>query len=314
MIAVNEDPVMILDSRHNLGECVLWDERKKLLFWIDIHARNIYSWNLSRSCEPNVITLQDRIGAIALSDGDNVVAALTDRFVSVDLRSKEVTLLAILPEHKPRVRLNDGRVDPAGRFICGGMHEGTPQLPLASLWSFTGAVLVNRLFGGIHCTNSLCWSPDGRTMYFTDMPSRRIDAFDYDVATGAVDQKRLFADLSKEPGLPDGSAVDAEGFVWNAQWGGNKLVRYARDGSVDREVALPVTNPTCVAFGGEDMDVLFVTSAWFGLSEEQRKREPEAGGLFAFKPGVRGCAESRYLGTRAGSDETANSDRGKHVQ
>ena len=106
----------------------------------------------------------------------------------------------------------------------------------------------------------------------------------------------MFVDLSAEPGLPDGSVVDADGCLWNAQWQGSKLVRYRPDGSVEREVALPVSNPTCLAFGGPELDVLFVTSAWFTLDEAQRRRQPHAGSVFAFRPGVRGRPECRYAG------------------
>jgi L-arabinonolactonase len=128
------------------------------------------------------------------------------------------------------------------------------------------------------------------------MPTRRIDALDYDVVTGHVGNRRLFASLADQPGSADGSVVDAEGCLWNAQWRGAKLVRYRPDGRIDREIALPVSNPTCLAFGGPNLDILFVTSAWFTLSDEERKREPHAGSLFAFRPGVCGRPEYRYAG------------------
>ena len=133
-------------------------------------------------------------------------------------------------------------------------------------------------------------------MYFTDMPSRKIEAFDYDIATGTVCNRRLFADLGNEAGLADGSTVDAEGYLWNAQWGGGKIVRYSPQGAVDREIFLPVENPTCLTFGGAELDILFVTTAWFGLDEERRRKQPHAGSLFALRPGVRGFRENRYGG------------------
>ena len=193
-------------------------------------------------------------------------------------------------------RLNDGRVDPAGRFVCGGMDEADPQEGISAVYSLGRDRRAVSLLAGVHCANSICWGPDGRTMYFTDMPTRRIDMFDYDPLTGAAVNRRTFADLSNEPGLADGSTVDAEGFLWNAQWGGNKVVRYAPDGSVDREIALPISNPTCLCFGGDDLDVLFITSAWFGLDDAARVREATAGGIFALRPGVKGLPEHRYAG------------------
>jgi L-arabinonolactonase len=127
------------------------------------------------------------------------------------------------------------------------------------------------------------------------MPTRRIDQFDYD-ELGGIRNRRLFASFENLGGLPDGSTVDSEGCLWNAVWGGGKVVRFAPDGRLDREIKLPVTNPTCVAFGGEDLNVLFVTSAWFGLTDSQRESEPFAGSLFAVEPGVRGRPEHRYAG------------------
>jgi L-arabinonolactonase len=176
------------------------------------------------------------------------------------------------------------------------MDEGAPQEPLARLYGLDANRSVSILLSGISCTNSLCWSPDGRTLYLTDMPTRRIDAFDYDLKNGVASNRRVFTSLANEPGLADGSIIDADGYLWNAQWQGSKLVRYRPDGSVEREVRLPVSNPTCMAFGGPDLDLLFVTTAWFTLTPEQRTAEPFAGSLFAFRPGVRGRKETRYAG------------------
>ena len=134
------------------------------------------------------------------------------------------------------------------------------------------------------------------TLYFTDMPTRRIDAFDYDVETGQIRNRRPFASLVDQPGSADGSTVDAEGCLWNAQWRGGRLVRYRPDGSIDREIFLPVSNPSCVTFGGADLDILFVTSAWFTLSDDERRSQPHAGSLFALRPGVCGRPEYRYSG------------------
>jgi L-arabinonolactonase len=128
------------------------------------------------------------------------------------------------------------------------------------------------------------------------MPTGRILAYSYDVDAGRAHSPRLFADCSDQPGLPDGSTVDAEGFLWNAQWGGSRLVRYTPDGRVDRVVPVPVTNPTCIAFGGDDLRTLYVTTARFGLAAARLADEPTAGGLFALRPGVPGVPEPRFAG------------------
>jgi L-arabinonolactonase len=182
-------------------------------------------------------------------------------------------------------------VSSAGAWMKDGRNG-----PLSALYSLESDHTTRQLLSGVSCANSLCWSGDGRTLYFADMPSRRIDAFGYDVGSGALSNKRLFASVAAEPGLADGSIVDAEDCLWNAQWGGGKIMRYTPDGAIDREVRLPVSNPTCLAFGGPNLDILFVTTAWFGLNDTERAAQPHAGSIFAFRPGVRGRPENRYAG------------------
>ena len=293
---VGSDPVLALDCRNNLGESIIWDERHGRLWWANIHEGEVWSWQPSDSATPTVVKVGERIGAIGLRRGGGLALALESGFALSNGLGAELERVASIEPELPTTRLNDGRIDPAGRFVCGGMDEARPQQGISAVYALDRAGKVASLIDGVHCANSICWSPDGRTMYFTDMPTRRIDRFDYDPMTGAVSNRRIFADLSREPGLADGSTVDAEGYLWNAQWGGSKLVRYAPDGSVDREVPLPVSNPTCLCFGGADLDVLFITSAWFGLDEATQGREAQAGGVFAFKPGVRGLPEYRYAG------------------
>ncbi|MDR5839131.1 SMP-30/gluconolactonase/LRE family protein [Caballeronia sp. LZ034LL] len=294
MSVIADSPQVILDCRHCLGESPVWDDLTQTLHWTNIHAREMWSWKpSSRDSAPVVRTMPERIGALGLRAGGGLVLALERGFATLDDGSLEPQPLAALTAPVARTRLNDGRVSPDGRFLCGGMNEETPQRANAALHSLDADHRVHDLLPGIACANSLCWSPDGGTLYFSDMPTRRIDAFDY--ADGALANRRVFAELAT-PGAPDGSIVDEEGFLWNAQWGGAKLVRYAPDGTVDREVPLPVSNPTCMIFGGLELDIMFITTAWFTLDDTQRAREPHAGSLFAWRPGVRGLASPRYRG------------------
>lgn len=288
------EPEVALDCRNCLGESIVWDGREGALYWTNIHDREIWRWDPLGGNEPAVTPMPERVGALGLSEGGGLVLALEKGFAL--WRDGALERVADVDADQRTTRLNDGRVDPAGRFVCGGMDEGVPQRPLAKLYGLDAKGGVSTVLEGVSCMNSLCWSPDGGTLYFTDMPTRRIDAFDYDLASGALSNRRMFASLAGEPGLADGSIVDAEGCLWNAQWQGNKLVRYLPDGSVEREVRLPVSNPTCMAFGGPDLDILFVTTAWFTLDARQRAAEPHAGSLFAFRPGVSGRKEARYAG------------------
>jgi L-arabinonolactonase len=286
---------LVVDCRNVLGESVVWDPEIGELVWVNVHDGEIWRYHsLDRTIRTHV--LPERIGALGLCSGGGYVLALASGFARFDPAGDRLRRVADVEPDVPTTRLNDGRVDRQGRFICGGMDEAQDQQPASAVYRLDADGTVRRLIEGVHCANSMCFSIDGRTMYFTDMPTGRILAYSYDVDAGRPHSPRLFADCSDQPGLPDGSTVDAEGYLWNAQWGGGRLVRYAPDGIVDRVVPLPMTNPTCLAFGGDDLRTLYVTTARFGLTAEQLTREPTAGGLLALRPGVTGVPEPRFAG------------------
>ena len=294
---LNVQPVPIGGSRDHLGESPVWDVARGSLSWVSIHERLVRRWTLAQEQHPETVELSRRVGAIGLCGPDGYVVALEDGIGLLDADLATSGDLTPVEADRPTTRLNDGRVAPDGAFVVGGMHEGEPQEPLAALHRWHADGRVEMLLDGISCANAIAFSPDGAKMYFADMPTRRIDVFDYG-PDGVRDRRPFFA-LGDRPGLPDGSAVDEEGFVWNAVWGGSVVLRIDPDGVVERELRLPVTNPTCVAFGGDDLDILFVTTARFGLSEAALAREPLAGCLLACRPGVRGRPEHRIPAGRA---------------
>lgn len=294
-IAVGPEPRVILDCRNQLGECVLWDDRSGRLWWTNIHACELWSWDPYGEAAPDVHFLPERVGAFGFREKGGLVLALASGFALYDPDTRVLERLAQVENELEATRLNDGRVDPFGRFVCGGMDESQDQRPISSVYLLDERHQVTRIIDNVHCANSICWSPDGTSMYFTDMPTARIDVYRYAREIPRIAFAGPFAPVAP-PGLPDGSQTDAEGFVWNAVWGGSRLTRHAPDGTLEREVALPVTNSTCVTFGGPDLDILFVTTARFGLSGEALAHEPSAGGLIALRPGVRGRREHRYLG------------------
>jgi sugar lactone lactonase YvrE len=196
------------------------------------------------------------------------------------------TLEIVQPvELEPGFRTNDGKIDLGGNFWWSTMDDDAGKRPGAVLRT-TKALETEQVLVGIHIPNTISMSPDGRRLYVADSKLQTI--FVHDMA----DLKKIeaFAHTRGEPATPDGSAVDADGYLWNAQWGGWRIVRYAPDGRLDRIVPMPVAQPTSCAFGGEDFTTLYVTSAWDGLSAEDRARQPLAGGLFAFETGVKGLA------------------------
>ncbi len=169
--------------------------------------------------------------------------------------------------------------------------------PIGTLYRFDGNAAPAIAVEQVRCSNGIGWSPDNRTMYFAESFAHTIHAFDFDLVTGALANRRVFATLDPQSGaFPDGLTVDAEGYIWNAQPVFGRLVRYAPDGSIERIVETPVSSPTSVAFGGEDLATLYVTSARAGKTADDLKQEPDAGGLFAFQPGVRGIPETPCAG------------------
>lgn len=287
---------VVLDCFNWLGASVIWDDRKLVLYWVNIHAKELWRWQPFGDGEPLTFALPERPGAVGLRRTEGLVLGLESGFALFDETSGQLEKIADVEIDLPTTRLNDGRVDPADRFVCGGMDEAANQRLISAVYLLELDRSIRCVLNGVSCSNSICWSVDGKTLYFTVMPTRCIDRFDYDVERGTIGNRRLFASFEKESDLADGSAVDCQRCVSNAEWDGGKIVRFTLGGRLDRGHRLPVTTPTCVAFGGKNLDVLFVTTAWFGLTETQRKGEPLAGSLFAFEPGVWGRPEHRYAG------------------
>lgn len=262
----------LVDSRDRLGECPLWDGAG--LWWVDIHGRAIkrYEGGALRT-----YAVPEPVGSIALRAGGGLLAAMQTGIFSFDPSTGKTERL--VASENPALRFNDGRVDRAGRFFWVGTLQDPGHPPLGALYRLSANMALVKLREGIRVPNSLAWSPDGRTMYFADSPRRKIRAFDYEPDTGAFSGERLFA--APHPGFPDGSCVDADGCLWNARYGGARVVRYTPEGKVDRVLDVPAQNPTCCCFGGAALDTLYVTT--------------EGGaGLFAAVPGVRGLPESRF--------------------
>ena len=277
-----------------LGECPLWDERLQCLWWVDIRAPSLRRWTPARRAL-ETWHLPELVGSIALTDRDDVVlVALRSRLALFDTSSQRLETLVEV--HLPQDhRFNDGRCDRQGRFWVGTMHHLT-RAPEGSLFRLDARGLIEVIAGGIAIPNSLAFSPDGRTMYFADSLQHRIDAFDYDPATGTRGAARALAAI-EPPAFPDGSCVDAEGCLWSAQFHNARLVRYTPDGRVDRTLAIPMKRPTCCTFGGDDFGTLYVTGVSHSMSDAERAADPLAGALFAFdigrEWGIRGLLEPR---------------------
>jgi L-arabinonolactonase len=284
----------VVDAKAQIGESAVWDDRFHLLYWVDIPGKKLHRFDPSTGYDAVWEMPQDP-GAVALRERGGVVLAMRDGFYSFDFMHPVPNLLAPLEGEPATNRLNDGRADPHGRFWSGTVNEANRD-PTGALYSLGVDRKVAKKFGDIACSNSLCWSPDGKTMYHADSFTWQIKAWDFDAENGAIANPRIFVDIPRDRGFSDGATVDAEGCLWAAHWGQGEVKRYDPTGKLMHIIQLPVTNLTSPCFGGPDLTTLYVTSATFRLTDEQRAQQPQAGGLFAIETTVKGLPEHRYRG------------------
>lgn len=271
----------------------MWCTREEALYWVDIRRPALRRWR-PRANEVTTWAMPELVGSFAFRDGGGLLLAMQGRLALFDPMAGTFDYRAAPESHRPGHRFNDGKCDRQGRFWSGTMHTDD-RTPVGSLYRVTADGSCTAMLSGICIPNSLCWSVDGRTMYFTDSLSHMIFAYAYDPATGTLGEKRPFAKV-EAPGIPDGATVDSEDHVWSAEYGNGRVTRFAPDGSVVRRVDLPASQPTCCAFGGKDLATLFVTTATQNLTAEKLAQEPLAGALLAIDVGVRGVAEARFPG------------------
>jgi sugar lactone lactonase YvrE len=243
------------------------------------------------------------VGAMALRENGGAVLAMADGFSFFDFKTGRLEQVCTIETDNPRVRLNDGKCDRRGRFFAGGMDD-KEELKICSLWRLDSDLSLTAVDNGIICSNGPCWSPDDRIFYFADTFQDEIWAYNYDIETGTPSGRRLFASTKDNAGIADGSTVDEEGFVWNAQLISGDLVRYAPDGTVERRIGMPVRNITSVMFGGDRLDEIYVTSmarvkhpALHDRFAPEIKPQFGAGSLFRITGlNIRGLPEPRFSG------------------
>lgn len=281
---------LVLDCKNQLGEGPMWSAAEKALYWVDI-LDNCFHRLDPRTGQTRRYAIDTMVGTVVLRQSAGFVLATQRGFEFYDGQSSEAKLIAAPEAGKPNSRFNDGAVDRQGRFWAGTMGQRD-----AALYRLDADLSVHKMETGISTSNGIGWSPDNRTMYYTDSSPRQIYAYDFDAATGQIANRRIFVQLPESDGVPDGLTVDSEGCIWSAVWDGWRIVRYTPDGAVDREVSVPVQRPTSCMFGGDNLDELYITSARTGFSEEDLKSQPLAGGLFRFRPGVKGLPEPLFAG------------------
>ncbi len=288
------DVACVVPAASFLGEGPVWLQDRARLAFVDILAPAVVLANPADGSFQS-FPMPELVGAIAPRKRGGFLLATQSGLKTFDPEAGTLATLAAPEADRPGNRFNDGKCDRKGRFWAGTLAlDATPGH--GALYRLDPDGSCRRMESGLHVSNGLDWSPDNRTFYFTDTTVRRIYAYDFDLETGAIANRRVFVQVPDGVGKPDGLTVDAEGFVWSAHWDGWCVTRYDLDGRVDRVINVPVPRPTSCAFGGSDMSTLFITSARIRLSAQQLSEAPLSGGVFAYRAGVRGLAPASFAG------------------
>ncbi|MBN8580206.1 MAG: SMP-30/gluconolactonase/LRE family protein [Anaerolineae bacterium] len=263
---------LILDAKATLGEGPAWDEKTQTLYWVDILEKRIYT------AEGVLAELDEFIGCLAPRKNGNLILGKRASFVNFDLATSQQTVLVALNESATN-RMNDGKCDPAGRLLAGTMDMNEKD-PTGNLYSFDGKS-TRTLFGDVTISNGMAWSPDYKTFYYIDTPTCEVRAYDYDMKTGEIANRRRAFEVPKSLGWADGMTSDVDGNLWIAMWGGAQVTRWdPRTGQLLEQIPVPALQSSCPVFGGKDRNELYVTSARVGMSEENLTKYPLSGGLF----------------------------------
>jgi len=281
----------LLHLNNRLGEGPVWNVSEHALYWVNIDSHCFYRYYPATGAQEHFDVGQP-IGVLRFRKSGGLVMALRDGLAFWDFQTQSLKFIANPEPGKPQARFNDGAVDRLGRFWTGTLAPGATS----ALYRLDPDLSVHTMETGITVSNGIGWSPDNRTMYYCDSRIHMIYAYDFDLTSGTITNRRAFVHTPDDPSTPDGLTVDSEGFIWCARWGGWKVVRYDPTGKVEREIRLPVEYPTSCAFGGEALDELYITSAWTRLSDAQRKEQPDAGDIFRLKTNVKGLPEPLFAG------------------
>ncbi len=304
MISVN--PELVLDTRAELGEGPSWERLSGCLYWVDIRLGHVHIFNPKDGTD-RLIEVGEPLGCVAPRRSGGLVLGLRSGFATINsplsqpaglgVGSGPMLTYLVNPEAQlPGNRFNDGKCDPAGRFLAGSMDNAEIEAT-GSLYSLDPGGSLKTLLTGTRISNGLAWSPDYRTFYFIDTPTLTVMAYDYDLATGAIANPRPAITVPPGLGWPDGMTSDGAGMLWVAMWGGAKLTRWnPATGQLLAEIPIPAFNVSSCVFGGPDLTDLYVTTARKGMDADQLAKYPLSGGLFRLRTGIQGMPTFEFGG------------------
>ncbi|TFG63430.1 MAG: SMP-30/gluconolactonase/LRE family protein [Spirochaetales bacterium] len=285
----------IYASQSEIGEAPLWVPEEESLYWTDTQSNSIWRMRLTDGA---VIRWRVSLPVTALMrrEGDGFLLVTKTGLAFWESRTNVCELIANPLAGRTHLSFNDGVIDRQGRLITGTMNHVKLSPPDGCLYRLDGNLTLNLLDSGLSVANGIGVSPDGKTVYLSEQFKGRILTYDYDTESGILGNRRVFAKLPEAEGLPDGITVDAEGFVWNCHWGGSLITRYTPAGKKDLQITMPVPIIACLAFAGDGLSDLYVTTGWYGMNSKDRKKKSGAGDLFRIKTGFKGLREPRFKG------------------
>ena len=270
-----------------LGEGSIWDYRKNVLFWIDIQGMKLLEYN-PETGNHSSWDLYQNVGTIVPESDNSVIVALKDGLYRKSFSPDTMEFIARPTSLKIEERFNDGKCDPSGRLWVGAMRV-KGKAGDSKLYRYEPSTGFTEMIDSVSISNGITWSLDGSKMYYIDTPTRQIIEYVFDNRKGDISNGRIAVQIADTLGHPDGMTIDAEGKLWVGMWGGNAVCRFDPDtGELIDRIEVPARNVTSCAFGGENLETLYITTASVGMTEELKRKYPHAGGLFKVKPGVKG--------------------------
>lgn len=275
---------LVCDIKAKLGEGSIWDYNKQVLYWVDIEEGILYEYQPDQDTTL-IHRAGKKIGTIVPESDNTVVLAMEDGIYRMYLQNDSLEFITKPASLQSNQRFNDGKCDPAGRLWAGSMGPANS----AYLYKMDAQGEMIPVLDNITISNGIIWSVDSTKMYYIDTPTKKIRQYDYSVADGSISAEKVIIEVPDSLGSPDGMTIDSEGNLWVAHWGGNAVFKYdPNTGATLQKIEVPAKNITSCAFGGNNLDVLYITCASIGMSDEEYLKYPDAGKLFRVRTGVKG--------------------------
>ncbi len=294
---MTENLSIAVKTKSTLGEGTIWDDQRACLFWVDIFEGILHQF-IPDTGEHKTIKTGGFLGSVVPSEKEALILLVDRSFVSLDWKKEKFKTIGEVEKELTGNRFNDGKCDPAGRFWAGTMPQAEDK-PSGSLYCLNNDRSIEKKLDNISISNGIVWTSDQQTMYYIDTPTKQVWGFDYDNRNGNISNKRVVIDVPEQEGFPDGMTIDSEDNLWIAHWGGYQVAQWDPiTGEKIFSVKLPVSQVTSCAFGGEELDQLYISCARKGLSDAALEQEPLAGSLFVYdtQGDYQGVPANRFSG------------------